>query len=69
MTSIPLVDLRAQYRDIASEVSAAMARVLDQSDFILGQELAAFEREFADYCGVQHAIGCANGRWNSLAGP
>ena len=38
-----------------------MARVLDQSDFILGQELTTFEREFADYCGVQHAIGCANG--------
>jgi dTDP-4-amino-4,6-dideoxygalactose transaminase len=61
MTSIPLVDLRAQYRDIASDVNAVMGRVLDQSDLILGQELAAFEREFADYCGVQHAVGCANG--------
>jgi dTDP-4-amino-4,6-dideoxygalactose transaminase len=61
MMSIPLVDLRIQYRDIASEINAAMALVLDQSDFILGQELTTFEREFADYCGVQHAIGCANG--------
>jgi dTDP-4-amino-4,6-dideoxygalactose transaminase len=61
MMSIPLVDLRIQYRDLASEVSAAMARVLDQSDFILGQEVTTFEREFADYCGVQHAVGCANG--------
>ena len=55
MTSIPLVDLRAQYQAIASDVNAAMARVFDQSDFILGQELAAFEGEFANYCGVQHA--------------
>ena len=61
MTSIPLVDLRVQYQDIASDVNAAIARVLDQSDFILGLELEAFEREFANYCGVQHAVGCANG--------
>jgi dTDP-4-amino-4,6-dideoxygalactose transaminase len=61
MTFVPLVDLKAQYRDIASDVSAAMARVLDQSDFILGQELVTFEHEFASYCGVQHGIGCANG--------
>jgi len=61
MASIPLVNLRVQYRDIASDVNAAMARVLEQSDFILGEELVAFEREFANYCGVQHAVGCANG--------
>jgi dTDP-4-amino-4,6-dideoxygalactose transaminase len=61
MTSLPLVDLRVQYQDIASDVNAAIARVLDRSDFILGQEVSAFEREFAEYCGVQHAIGCANG--------
>src|SRR5262249_29140877 len=61
MTSLPLVDLRVQYQDIASDVNAAIARVLDRSDFILGQEVSAFEREFAEYCGVQHGIGCANG--------
>ncbi len=53
-TSTPLVPLRA-------ELDAAVARVIDSGKFILGPEVAAFEREFAGYCGAAHAIGVANG--------
>jgi dTDP-4-amino-4,6-dideoxygalactose transaminase len=53
-TALPLVPLRAQ-------IAAAVARVLDSGRFILGPEVAAFEREFAAYCGAAHAVGVANG--------
>ncbi|HLH13792.1 MAG TPA: DegT/DnrJ/EryC1/StrS family aminotransferase [Solirubrobacteraceae bacterium] len=53
-TSTPLAPLREQLR-------AAVERVLDSERYILGPEVSAFEREFADYCGAAHAIGVANG--------
>src|SRR4029079_8518109 len=46
---------------LRGEIDAAIARVLDSAAFILGPEVQAFEREFADYCGAEHAIGVANG--------
>jgi len=58
---IPLVDLRSQRRPIAEDIEAAIARVLERCDFILGEELGLIEEEFADYCGVPHAIGVATG--------
>lgn len=58
---IPLVDLKAQYRDIKSEVNAAVSSVLEAGRFILGPEVDAFEREFADYCGTAHAVGVSSG--------
>jgi dTDP-4-amino-4,6-dideoxygalactose transaminase len=58
---IPLVDLRSQRRRIAEDIDAAIARVLERCDFILGEELRLFEEEFAEYCGVPHAIGVATG--------
>ncbi len=58
---IPLVDLRAQYDSIRWEMDAAIQRVLDTTSFIMGPEVAAFERAFADYCGVPHAIGVSSG--------
>jgi dTDP-4-amino-4,6-dideoxygalactose transaminase len=58
---IPLVDLRSQRRRIAEDIDAAIARVLERCDFILGEELLLFEEEFAEYCGVPHAIGVATG--------
>ena len=48
---IPFVDLQSQYRSIKPEIDAAVLRVLDSAQFILGDEVAAFEREFAAYCG------------------
>jgi dTDP-4-amino-4,6-dideoxygalactose transaminase len=61
MNMVPLVDLRAQYHSIKSEIDAAIARVLESCEFVLGQEVEGFEKEFAAYCGAQHAIGVNSG--------
>jgi dTDP-4-amino-4,6-dideoxygalactose transaminase len=61
VTHIPLVDLKAQHRQIADEVLAGFARVCDATAFILGEDVEAFERRFADFCGVRHCVGVANG--------
>jgi dTDP-4-amino-4,6-dideoxygalactose transaminase len=58
---IPFVDLRAQRDTIASEISTAIGRVLDRCDFILGEELELFERDFAEYCGTPYAVGVGSG--------
>src|SRR5512143_2998399 len=58
---IPAADLRAQHAALRDELLDAFCRVLDSSAFVLGPELAAFEREFAAYCEVPHALGVANG--------
>ncbi len=61
MSKIPLVDLRAQYEAIKDEVDATIARVISRTSFIMGEEVEAFEKEFAAYCGAAHCVGCANG--------
>lgn len=58
---IPLLDLKAQYRTIKSELDAAVIRVLESAQFILGPEVAAFEKEFAAYCGAAEAVGLNSG--------
>jgi dTDP-4-amino-4,6-dideoxygalactose transaminase len=58
---IPLVDLRAQYLSIKSDVDAAVARVMETGQFVLGDEVEAFEREFADYCGATDGIAVNSG--------
>ena len=58
---IPYADLRSQYRSIKPEIDAAVLRVLDTSQFILGEEVAEFEREFAAYCEAGEAIGVNSG--------
>ncbi len=50
-----------QYTIIRDEIHSALDRVLQSGWYILGQEVSAFEREFADYCGVSYAVGCASG--------
>ena len=59
--NVPLLDLKEQNAALRSEIEAALGRVLDTNGFILGGEVAALEKELADYCGVKHAIGCASG--------
>jgi dTDP-4-amino-4,6-dideoxygalactose transaminase len=59
--TIPLLDLRAQYQALRVEILAAMERVADSQQFILGEEVRALEAEIASYCGVEFAIGCASG--------
>ena len=58
---IPYLDLKAQYQGIKSEIDAAILRVLDSTQFILGEEVAAFEREFANYCQGSEAVGVNSG--------
>ena len=58
---IPFLDLKEvnqQYRD---EMIEAFTKVLDSGWYVQGEEVGAFEQEFADYCGVEHCIGVANG--------
>lgn len=59
--AIPLVDLQAQYAAIHADVDAAIQRVVTSAQFIMGPDVAAFEREFAVYCGTAHAVGVASG--------
>src|SRR5215204_2213430 len=55
------VDVLAQYRAVKEDVDAAVARVLASGHYTLGQELEAFEREFADYLGASAVVGVADG--------
>src|ERR671912_443657 len=61
LVMVPFVDLQAQYRAIKAEIDEAVARVLDTSAFILGREVEAFERAFADYLGARFCVGVSNG--------
>lgn len=58
---IPFADLRPMHDDLRNELDAAYKKVMDNSWFIQGKELEAFEREFASYVGVKHCIGVATG--------
>src|SRR6266513_2903599 len=58
---IPYTDLQAQHEAVRAEILAAVARVLDSRQFILGTEVDEFERAFAAYCGVEHAIAVNSG--------
>jgi len=61
MGTIPLVDLKAQHRQIADEVQRGFAAVLENTSFILGKEVAAFEQEYSAFTQVPHTVGVANG--------
>lgn len=58
---IPLVDLKAQYRAIKAEVDAAISRVIQNADFILGSDVEAFEAEYAAYCEAEHVVALDSG--------
>ncbi|MGX9992468.1 DegT/DnrJ/EryC1/StrS family aminotransferase (plasmid) [Rhizobium sp. Z1P35] len=58
---IPFLDLKAQYQSIKSEIDAAVLGVLASGQYILGEEVARLEQEFADYCKVKHAIAVNTG--------
>jgi len=58
---IPLVDLRAQHSACRSEIWAAIERVMESSQFIMGEEVERFEAEFAAFCGAQFAAGTSSG--------
>jgi dTDP-4-amino-4,6-dideoxygalactose transaminase len=58
---VRFVDLARQYRSLKSEIDSSIASVIDRTAFILGAEVALFEAEFANYCGVQHCVGLGSG--------
>ncbi len=60
-TPIPQTDPKAGYLELKTEIDEAVARVLSGGWYILGREVAAFEAEFAAWCGNRHGIGVANG--------
>jgi dTDP-4-amino-4,6-dideoxygalactose transaminase len=58
---IPFLDLRAAHEELGEELRAAVLRVVDSGWYLLGEELEAFEREFAAYCGTRHCVGVGSG--------
>ena len=58
---IKFLDLKKINERFRGEMDAAAKRVLDSGWYLLGKEGEAFEEMFAAYCGVKHAVGCANG--------
>lgn len=59
--TVPYLDLKAQYLSIKPEIDAAIARVLDSCQFVLGSEVAGFEQDFASYCGTSECIALNSG--------
>ena len=59
--TVPLLDLKAQFAPIRDEVLAAVQRVCESQQFILGPEVEAFEREMTERIGSRHAIGVSSG--------
>src|SRR5436190_5592498 len=58
---VPFIDLAAQRRRLGSAIDAAIARVTEHCQFILGPEVRALETELSAFCGARHAISCASG--------
>ena len=58
---LQLVDILGQYKRIKDEIDAAIQRVLDSGQFVLGKEVKEFEDAVAQYLDVEHAVGCASG--------
>lgn len=58
---VPFLDLKLAYQELQVELDAAWRRVMDSGWYILGEEVEAFEREFAAYCGAKHCLGVGNG--------
>ena len=58
---VPLLDLRAQQEPLRQDINQAIARILDNTQFILGAEVASLEKEIAGYSNCEFGIGCASG--------
>jgi dTDP-4-amino-4,6-dideoxygalactose transaminase len=58
---IPLLDLKAQYHSLKAEIDAAISRVLESSQFVLGDEVAEFEKDFGAYCATTECIAVNSG--------
>lgn len=58
---IPFLDLKASYLELQEELDTAYLRVMESGRYILGEEVRAFEEEFAAYCETEHCVGVGNG--------
>jgi dTDP-4-amino-4,6-dideoxygalactose transaminase len=58
---VPFLDLKAAYLELATEINAAVTGTLASGEYILGNEVEAFEQEFANYCGAKQCVGVGNG--------
>jgi len=58
---IPLLDLKKQYFDMKKEAEDKVLKVLENGAYIMGEYVKSFEKDFADYIGVKHAISVGNG--------
>ena len=58
---IPFLDLQADYQTIKDEIQAAIDRVLDSSQYVLGKPVGEFETAFAKYCETVHCVGVNSG--------
>ncbi|MEB3177524.1 MAG: DegT/DnrJ/EryC1/StrS family aminotransferase [Nostocaceae cyanobacterium] len=61
INQIPYINLKSQHAALKSELLSAIGEVLDEGNFILGEQVAEFERQFAQLCGVRYAIGVNSG--------
>jgi len=59
--AIPFIDLAAQQARLRANLDAAVARVFDEGQYIMGPDVARLEKQLAEFCGVKHALSCANG--------
>jgi dTDP-4-amino-4,6-dideoxygalactose transaminase len=58
---VPFLDVGAGYRELREEIDAAQRRVMASGVYVLGEEVEAFEREYAQFVGARHAVGVASG--------
>jgi len=61
MTRVQFLDLRAPYVELRNEIDTAIQRVLESGWYLLGEEISAFESEYAAYVGANHCVGVGNG--------
>lgn len=61
MTKIPFLDLGKAYQELKEELDNSSQRVMDSGWYIQGEEVEAFEAEFAAYCGAKYCVGVGNG--------
>jgi dTDP-4-amino-4,6-dideoxygalactose transaminase len=61
ISSVPLLDVGRGYRELREEILAAVTRVCDSGQYVLGPDVQQLEQSVAQYCGVEHAVACASG--------
>jgi dTDP-4-amino-4,6-dideoxygalactose transaminase len=58
---VPFLDLKLQYHSIKQEIDSAISETLENSSFVLGKDVEALEREFAEFCSARHAVAVNSG--------